>query len=302
MENAISFIAEVLAKAITAMLTSLVHNWPPLALAMLTAAVMKVHVNAEKLRAALLKRPKVSILTGIAVGAFTPLCACGTMAVVLGLLTTALPWGPIMAFLTSSPLMSPDGFIMLAGIIGPQFAIAMAIASILIGLVSGYGTHFIEKKTAFLKDQNRFTGKAAVSTCGCAQSAAASACECAPAPAAVACGCAPVPAGAQSTYCCCMPLADCGKFVEPHVFEVERLLKKLRLGEVLQALWQVGVKQILFFFAVFVMVGFLINYFVPSSFILALFSSETVFAVPLAALIGLPLYIGGESASRWSSH
>jgi len=40
----------------------------------------------------------------------------------------------------------------------------------------------------------------------------------------------------------------------------------------------------------------LINYFVPSSFILALFSSETVFAVPLAALIGLPLYISGESA------
>lgn len=40
----------------------------------------------------------------------------------------------------------------------------------------------------------------------------------------------------------------------------------------------------------------MINYFVPSSFILALFSCETVFAVPLAALIGLPLYIGGESA------
>lgn len=281
MENAIAFIAGVLAQAIAAMLTSLWHNWLPLALAVITAAVMTVHVNADKLKMALMRRPKVSILSGIAVGAFTPLCACGTMTVVLGLLTAALPWGPIMAFLTSSPLMSPDGFIMLAGIIGFKFAVALTVASVMIGLFSGYATHWIEKRTSFLKDQSRFAEKAPTPACGCAQSTPKTACDCATL--------------AAETLCGCEAPGD-SRFKEPKVPDMEGFLIRLRIRKVLGAVWQVGVKQILLFFAVFVVVGFLINYFIPKSFIMALFSSDTVLAVPLAALIGLPLYINGESA------
>lgn len=43
-------------------------------------------------------------------------------------------------------------------------------------------------------------------------------------------------------------------------------------------------------------IGFLVNYFVPTAWIMALFSAKNVFAVPLAALIGLPLYVNGELA------
>jgi uncharacterized membrane protein YraQ (UPF0718 family) len=289
MESAISFIAGVLAKAIAAMLVSLAHNWIPLSLAILTASVMKVHINVEKLKQTMLNRPKVSILSGIAAGAFTPLCACGTMAVVLGLLTTALPWGPIMAFLTSSPLMSPDGFIMLAGIINLKFAIALAVASVVIGLVSGYATHWIEKKTSFLHNQSRFSAKSKEAACACTQPVSAccdrqaveSPCCARPALAAAACGsCGTADIGDE----CAAPAKGTG------------FLKKLRLKEILRAIYQVGIKQILFFFAIFVMVGFLINYFVPAAWIITLFSSKTIFAVPLAALIGFPLYVSGESA------
>jgi uncharacterized membrane protein YraQ (UPF0718 family) len=58
----------------------------------------------------------------------------------------------------------------------------------------------------------------------------------------------------------------------------------------------VGVKQILLFFSIFAAVGYLINYFVPTSIIMALFRPDSVLSVPLAALIGLPLYVTGESA------
>jgi uncharacterized membrane protein YraQ (UPF0718 family) len=148
---------------------SLEHNWMPLSVAMLVAAIMKVYVNPEKLKTFLLKKAHVSIWASVAFGAFTPICACGTMAVIIGMLTTTLSWSPIMAFLTSSPLMSPDGFILLAGIIGLKFAIALTLTSIVIGLGSGYITHMIEKRTHFLKDQTRFTKKDQARSCACSK-------------------------------------------------------------------------------------------------------------------------------------
>ncbi|HEX2947638.1 MAG TPA: permease, partial [Clostridia bacterium] len=141
MDEIIKYLPGLLSDTIMSVLTSLYHNWLPLSLAILTASLMKVYVNAEKLKQSLLKKPKVSIFASVAFGAFTPLCACGTMAVIIGLLTTALPWGPVMAFLTSSPLMSPDTFIMIAGILNVKFAIALTVASIVIGLISGGLTH-----------------------------------------------------------------------------------------------------------------------------------------------------------------
>ena len=279
MEEILKFISQLLADTITAVFTSVYHNWLPLGLAILTASAMKVYVNTEKLKQLLLRKPNVSIVASVAFGAFTPLCACGTMAVVIGLFTTALPWGPIMAFLTSSPLMSPDAFIMLVGIIGVRFAVALTIASIIIGLSSGYITHLIEKKTDFLKDQTRFSTNIQEQACGCSE----------PVPAPVpTCGCS-TPAPAPAPTCGCSTPA-------PAPAPVETFFKKIKLRELADAFFTVGFKQILLFFTIFVGVGYLIQSFVPTSLIMALFSPKSVFSVPLAALIGLPLYVSGESA------
>ncbi len=237
---------------------SLIHNWVPLSLAILIVAIMTVYIEQEKLKQALLRKTHISIWASVAVGAFTPLCACGTMAVIIGMLTTTLPWGPIMAFLTSSPLMSPDGFIMLTGIISLKFAIALTIASIVIGLGSGYLTHLIEKKTDFLKNQTRFSKKPQVQTCACTDAV-------------------PIP-----------------EQVGTNIFL--GFLKKIKWWEIAKALMNIGVKKILLFYSIFVAVGFLINYFVPTSIIVALFSAKNFFAVPLAALIGLPIYVSTESS------
>ena len=306
MEVILKFISQLLADTIAAIFTSVYHNWIPLSIAILTAAVMKVYVDTEKLKQALLKKPNVSILASVAFGAFTPLCACGTMAVVIGLFTTALPWGPIMAFLTSSPLMSPDGFIMLAGIIGVKFAIAMAISSVVIGLGSGYLTHLIEKKTNFLKNQTRFSTIAEVQACACSETAPASvqSCGCsAAAPAAVQlCGCSGAVAAPVSLQTCgCQgddtaASGDINHDVQKDMSALSRFFIRIKLREIADALLNIGLKQILLFFAIFVGVGYLIQSFVPTSVIMALFRPESIFSVPLAALIGLPLYISGESA------
>ena len=92
MKNLITLFPEILTKTVMAVIESLIHNWIPLSLAILIAAILKVYVDMEKLKKALLRKSNVSILASVAVGAFTPFCACGTMAVVIGMLTTTLPW------------------------------------------------------------------------------------------------------------------------------------------------------------------------------------------------------------------
>lgn len=319
---------------------SLLHNGIYLLIGILIAVLMKVYIDPEKLKQVLLKKSNYSITGSVAFGAFTPLCACGTMAVIIAMLTTALPLGPVMAFLTSSPLMSPDGFVFVAGIIGLKFAIALTLASIIIGYGSGYITHLLETKTNFLKNQTRIPEK---QKCGCDEKAF-------PDPVHIqTCGCSsekPVQiqvqtepvcgcdSGTQETihafkYNCCD--TDLNKIqsirkdkamqfccVTPEYIEYKEFLtsykvnefeianhifdkfvsyaKKIKWNEIGKEVYELGVKQILLYYSIFVAVGFLINTLVPGYIIIKLFSAKNIFAVPLAAVIGLPIYVNGESA------
>ncbi len=278
MENIIRYLSELAGDTIESVLTSVYHNWIPLSFGIITAALIKVFVNAEKLKKTILDRPKVSIGTSVFFGAFTPLCACGTMAVVIGLLSTALPWGPVMAFLTSSPLMSPDTFILLAGIVSFRFAFALTVASVILGLGSGVITHVIEKKTSFLDNQLRFLNPKNQESCACQTVTKSVTCECNAA------------GDLDIQECCAVTVKERSKL------EMPIFLTKLRIKEVGKAIVDVGFKQIMVYFCIFAGLGYLIQSFVPTSVIMSLFSSESVFAIPLAAVIGLPLYVSGEGA------
>lgn len=239
---------------------TLIHNAPVLALGIIIAAAISVYVDPEKLRQLLMRKAGVSITGSVAFGAFTPFCACGTMAVIVSMLTTALPWGPIMAFLTSSPLMSPDEFILISGIVSLKFAVALTVASLIIGVGSGYITNFIERSTRFLENQARF---AKAKTCGCGSSETV------------------------EESCCC----QCSTPVK-----AESIIEKYKINELLKVCYEIGIKKVLLYFSVFAAIGFLINKFVPAEIIVRYLGAGNIYAVPLLALIGLPLYVSGSSA------
>lgn len=281
-------------EALVYVYNSLVHNALFLILGVVIAAVITVHVDPEKFKAALLKRSNVSLAGSVAFGAFTPFCACGTMAVIVAMMASALPWGPVMAFLTSSPLMSPDEFVMISGILGTKFAVALTAASIIIGMGSGYITHYIEKNTDFLKGQIRLDGALpAESCCGAAQPAAKPAGSCCakskPAPVAVAC-CAktePEPAVSAAVTDCCGGAA---------VAVQDGFWARLRLGEMVAVVYEVGVKKVLLNFAAFSAVAYMINKYIPTDLIAGYLGAGNVFAVLVSALAGLPLYMSGVSS------
>lgn len=71
---------------------------------------------------------------------------------------------------------------------------------------------------------------------------------------------------------------------------------KIKWKELWDTFIDIGVKQILLYFTIFAVIGYLINHFVPSTIITGLFNAKNIFAVPLAAVIGLPLYVTGASS------
>ncbi|SDN23309.1 permease [Acetanaerobacterium elongatum] len=320
MEAILIAVKDFLVNTVLAVVQSFSHNWLPLLLAVMMAVALKTYVNSDKLKQILLKRTKVSIVGSVLLGAFTPFCACGTTAVILGMLTTTLPWGPIMAFLTSSPLMSPDGFIMIWGVIGPQFAIALTVASIVIGLASGFLTHLIERKTHYLDNQTRYQDNSAASGCSsCTPAPAASCSFCAPTPS-VSCACTSQPALAgcscgsadsacqsgEPSYSATLSKIDaifvdderkslCCRIKECCSRNWRIIKEKLKLRELGKTFVSLGLRQILLNFAIFVAIGYAINYFIPSSIVSVLLGKGSLAAIPLAAVVGLPLYVTTES-------
>lgn len=284
MDGALLYVKNILFQTLDALLISYQHNWKILLFAIVLAVVLKTYVNSDKLSQLLFKRKKISIIASVLFGALTPLCACGTTAVLIGMLTTTLPWSPIMAFLTSSPLMSPDGFVLISGVIGIKFALALTIASIIIGLASGFITSSLEKKTHFFDNQSRFTGKEKISVCDCKKPLQATDCDCNFVSAKAECACGEMVVQGVDGSCC-----------DKEETTISKVMKKLKFKQLMSEFYNLGLKQILLFYSIFICIGFLINYFIPSSIVSVLFGADTFYAVPLASIIGLPLYITTDS-------
>ena len=130
-------ITPLLQDTFTKVIGTFSHNWYLLLISIVISAALKFYVDQNAIAGFLRRNTRNSVLmsTGIAVG--TPFCSCGTTAVVLGMMASTVPWAPIVAFLVSSPLTSPEGLFYSAGIFGWPFAIAFFVSSILLGLAGG---------------------------------------------------------------------------------------------------------------------------------------------------------------------
>lgn len=287
-------------------LTTLVHDAVPLGFGIIVASILNVYIDPEKFRTLLIKQKKISIWGSVVFGTFTPFCSCGTMAIIVSMLTTILPWGPIMAFITSSPLMSPDLFVMLSGIISIKFAIVLTISSVLIGVSAGYISYYLEKHTSFFDNQIRFAnnktvGKALNSSSCCSLKKAVTPIKFisfkVSKPIKLKKSCCSATAGEDilTSTCCSSSLkashSNESCCTQDDSKETNNFITKYKLKQLLNVFINLGIKQILVYFSAFAAIGYFINRFVPASVIMSLFGAKNIFSVPLAALIGIPLYV-----------
>jgi uncharacterized protein len=293
-----TYIIQLLETTFNKVLLAFAHNWIYLLASILVGVLIKLFLDKDRVAAYLQGHQQggVALATGVAVA--TPLCSCGTTAIVIGMMASMMPWAPIVAFMVSSPLSSPEGMFYTAGLFGWPFALAGFIASILLGLAGGLAAGWLEK-TGWLKDQARLApARVAPSAAQPRSLLAQSACDCQPAallPVAVLAGpadCACQLVGQPMAFQAQVGACACSSSTLPSGSVPKERVTFRSFG--LQ-LFQDAPRLLVMFFS-FAFLGYLLNGLIPNAWITSLFGSGHAYSIPLAATLGLPFYLNSEAS------
>lgn len=124
-------------------LRSLVTTSPFLFVSIVVAAYA-VSSGADNLVARVFTgSPMIMILLAALFGGLSPFCSCGVIPLVAALLAMGVPLSAVMAFWLASPVIDPSSFVLTAGLLGLEFAIAKTFAAIFLGVFGGYITYSI---------------------------------------------------------------------------------------------------------------------------------------------------------------
>ncbi len=98
---------------------------------------------ADRIKAVFTRRENIAIAGAAIVGATVPLCSCGVIPLIAAMLASGVPLGPVMAFWVSSPLMDPSMFVLSAGVLGMDYAVARLVTAVAMGAGAGYLISFL---------------------------------------------------------------------------------------------------------------------------------------------------------------
>lgn len=245
-------------------------------------------------RRAFASRVGLSILLATAVGAFSPFCSCTVIPLVAGLLIGGVPLAPVMAFWVASPTMDPEIFALTVGMLGWPLAATRLVATLVLSLAAGFLTLALTNGGLIGKVLRRKEEAEAAGVRRPAEQRPASRPE-------------PIPVGAGSVPAVSPerkartkapgPACDegCGEsgghpgaagwFVSA-VDDLSRLSWSGVGRDIARESWRLGRWLLL----AFVMEALILAY-VPQESIAGVLGEGNPFAVPLAALIGAPLYL-----------
>ncbi len=104
------------------------------------------------------------IVMAALLGGLSPFCSCEVIPFIAALLAVGAPLSAVMAFWLSSPLMDPAMFLITAGTLGTDFAIAKTVAAVALGLMGGAIVYVFSKSPVFVDPLKNAPVK---SCCGC---------------------------------------------------------------------------------------------------------------------------------------
>lgn len=241
------------------------HNWPYLLVGIVGAAALKVYLGTDIIAGWLRRRRGVAVAGAVGAAVGTPLCSCGTMAVVLSMLASTVPWAPVVAFMVASPLSSPSELAYSAGLFGWPFALVFFGGSIALGLAAGAITTLLER-LGWLRGQARFAAPACSAPTCCASACA-------------------TPARSAS--------------LGPGAASVAELppsrVARWRLRELRRELLAVARRTLPLFFG-FAALGYLVTALVPQAWIASFLGGRSPLATVLAATLGIPFYLNSDGS------
>lgn len=242
-------------------------------------------------------RTNLSIVLATGLGALSPFCSCTVIPVVTTMLLSGVPLAPVMSFWIASPTMDPEIFFLSAGILGWPLAIARLAATLVLSLAAGYLTLTLVH-TRVLQSPLLRNKKAPV-TCRTTVSDPALGLSASPAGPLILLQTKRSPDVSSAITCCgsrdisspeleVLPNGE-SKRTFPTAFYEINWMRVIREAGVQS--WSLGRWLLL----AFLLEALIVRY-VPQEAIASLLGEDNLFAVPLAALVGIPLYLNSVSA------
>jgi uncharacterized membrane protein YraQ (UPF0718 family) len=267
------------------------HTWPWFLISIVLSVFIRVLKLDKVIRQTFSAKVGLAILIATLVGAFSPFCSCTVVPIIAGLIMSGVPLAPIMAFWIASPSMDPEIFAFSVGLIGWPLAIARLVATLLLSLAAGYITYALTNMSSLgdlLSSLVRQRVTVPVSIAPLALSP----------PATMMASGSPYPMrasnvpsiegrnGSQSQA------ADRGLSWRKELAEsFGQIVWPDFVREVGHQSWRLGRWVLLAF-----LLEALITLYVPQENIANLLGNDSPIAVPLAALIGVPLYLNNFGA------
>lgn len=84
-----------------------------------------------------------SIALATCAGGVVPICSCGIVPVLAGLVQAGLPLAPVVAFLIAAPMLNPATVAMTVGMLGWQLAVARIVAVFAIAMTTGLVVRYL---------------------------------------------------------------------------------------------------------------------------------------------------------------
>lgn len=249
--------------------------------------VLMEYLPPERIRGYLSNRPSwIQYVMGAGLGSATPFCSCSTVPITAGLLKGGVPFGPVMAFLFSSPVLNPVIIALLLSLLGYKVTAVYIVITFLGSMTA-----------AALLSKMRMEGqvKALVgleSSC-CGQEAKTAGDPLQPAAPPAAC-CAsdamppvtliPLSALQSPAGCCAVTLDESGGSKSTGVPFKEKM-KKASLSAI------DTFKGVFWYLLLGAGIGAVIYGFFPQDLVVRLAGPGNPVSIPVAAAIGVPMYI-----------
>ncbi|NWN89949.1 permease [Marinobacter adhaerens] len=222
--------------------------------------VLQRHIPPSKVEALLSSSGSRGYFLAAGLGAITPFCSCSTIPMLKGLIRARAGFGPMVVFLFSSPLLNP----IIVGLLVATFGFTLTAIYVLAALVVAVGAGWLLQALGF----ERYVRKTAVEeSSGC--SASASSCDAAP---------------AESSG----EVSSCG--AQPS----DTLKAKGKYSGLWREAWSDFV-DVLPYLLIGIAIGSVIYGFMPTDLLEQYAGADNPFAIPVAAVIGVPLYIRAEA-------
>jgi len=228
--------------------------------------ILQEFLAPEKIQSILSSRNGKGYVVAALLGAITPFCSCSTIPFLKGLLRARAGFGPMMVFLFGSPLLNPVIIGLLVITFGWQVAVFYFLVAMTVSVVAGYT---LEKL-----DFERYVKPEAYESTDSSQNCETSCCD-------------SKKQEPQVTVLCCSTDGSA-------TADVVEKKESNRWVRIWLSTWK-DFKQIFPYLMMGVAIGSFIYGFIPTDFIAHYAGNGMWYAIPVAAVIGIPLYIRAEA-------